>query len=327
MKLSEIGEFGFIERVSQQVHGCTGVFLGIGDDAAVTVPTAGMGLLSTADMLVEGVHFDLAWSDPYTLGRKSLAVNLSDIAAMGGVPKYALLSLAVPKQMPLDFLDRFMAGFLEQACRFEVALIGGDTCSSSQGLVINVTLMGEQYPEKIVTRKGALPGDIVCVTGTLGDAGLGLELLRAGERQGYAVKRHLDPEPRVALGRSVADKSLATAMIDISDGVAADLGHIISGSNVGARITVDKVPLSAEYSANIGRFSVKRHSMALSGGEDYELLMTVLPGSYDEICQCGLTAGVNITAIGEITADEGILFENADGSRYDLDLYGYDHFK
>ena len=327
MKLSEIGEFGFIERVAEKVQDCAGVILGIGDDAAVTTPTAGLALLSTADMLVEGIHFDLAWTEPHTLGRKSLAVNLSDIAAMGGVPKYALLSLAVPKRVPLHFLDSFMAGFLEQAGRFDVTLIGGDTCSSRHGMVISIALMGEQDPKKIVTRNGATPGDIVCVTGTLGDAALGLELLRAGERKGYAVKRHLDPEPRVVLGRLLADNSLPTAMIDISDGFAADLGHILSGSSVGARISIEKIPLSAEYTESIGRFSAERNSLALSGGEDYELLLTVAPGSVEKVLQCGLAAGVNIAAIGEITAGGGILFEKADGSRYDVNLSGYDHFK
>lgn len=327
MKLSAIGEFGFIDRIAEKVQSRSGVFLGIGDDAAVTLPTAGMVLLSTADMLVEGVHFDYAWSDPHTLGRKSLAVNLSDIAAMGGVPKYALLSLAIPKQVPLNFLDDFMAGFLEQAGSFAVALIGGDTCSSRHGLVISIALLGEQYPEKVVTRKGASPGDIVCVSGTLGDASLGLELLRAGERQGCAIRRHLDPEPRVSLGRLLAEQSLATAMIDISDGISADLGHLLCCSNVGARIRIDKIPLSAEYSETIGRFSGERHSLALSGGEDYELLLTVAPDAYERAVQCALGAGVKITAIGEIVAAGGIFFEKADGSSYDVNPNGYDHFK
>ena len=327
MKLSELGEFGFIERIAANVGDWPGVVLGIGDDAAVTVPTPGMVTLTTTDMLVEGVHFDLAWSDPHSLGRKTLAVNLSDIAAMGGIPKYVLLSLAVPKELPLQFLDSFMAGFMEQAKGFDVALIGGDTCSSRQGLVINVALMGEQSRERVVTRNGASPGDIICVTGTLGDAGLGLELLRVGVRQGGAVSRHLDPEPRVELGKLLADKSLVTAMIDVSDGIAADLSHILSGSNVGARVTVEKIPLSGEYTGTIGRFSQDMYSLALSGGEDYELLLTVAPDSWDNVLACGLAAAVPITAIGEITAGCGVLFEHADGSRYDADHRGYDHFR
>ncbi len=327
MKLSEIGEFGFIKRVAEKAQNSAGVVIGIGDDAAVTSPTAGMALLSTTDMLVEGVHFDLSWSEPRTLGRKSLAVNLSDIAAMGGIPTYALLSLALPKNLSLDFLDCFMSGFLEQAARFNVALIGGDTCSSRDGLVISVTLMGEQYRQKVVTRNGASQGDIICVTGTLGDAALGLELLRIGERQGFAVSRQLDPEPRVEFGKLLADRLLATAMIDISDGVAADLGHILDGSKVGAKVAVDKIPLSDEYRELIGRFPVARHSLALSGGEDYELLLTVAPDTFEQLLQSGLDSGVRISAIGEITAEEGIFFENSDGSSYDIDLYGYDHFK
>ena len=176
-KLSEVGEFGLIDRISSHVGQTEGVVTGIGDDSAVTALTPGMQLLTSTDMLLEDVHFRRAWHDPYRLGRKSLGVNISDIAAMGGIPRWATLSLAVPADLPLDVLDEFTRGFLAMAREHGVGLIGGDTCSSKSGLIISVTIMGEQHPELIVRRSGARPDDDIWVTGTLGDAALGLALL------------------------------------------------------------------------------------------------------------------------------------------------------
>ena len=176
-KLSEVGEFGLIDRISSHVGQTEGVVTGIGDDSAVTALTPGMQLLTSTDMLLEDVHFRRAWHDPYRLGRKSLGVNISDIAAMGGIPRWATLSLAVPADLPLDVLDEFTRGFLAMAREHGVGLIGGDTCSSRSGLIISVTIMGEQHPELIVRRSGARPDDDIWVTGTLGDAALGLALL------------------------------------------------------------------------------------------------------------------------------------------------------
>ena len=184
MTLKELGEFGFIRRIATGAGSGSGVALGIGDDAAAIIPTPGMQTLVTADMLVEGIHFDLTFTAPFELGRKSLAVNLSDMAAMGGEPRFALLSLAIPPDLPLEFLDHFMAGFTGCGKEQGVTLIGGDTCSSLSGFVISVTLMGEQSSSRIVRRSGARPGDLIHVTGTVGDSALGLELLRRGERGG-----------------------------------------------------------------------------------------------------------------------------------------------
>jgi thiamine-monophosphate kinase len=171
--LADIGEFGLISRITAGAKQGAGVVTGIGDDAAVTALTAGMQLLSSTDMLLEDVHFRRAWHDPYLLGRKSLAVNISDIASMGGIPRWALLSLAIPVDLPLEFLDQFTTGFLSMAAEQGVSLVGGDTCSSRSGLIISVTILGEQYPEHILRRSGALSGDDIWVTGTLGDAALG----------------------------------------------------------------------------------------------------------------------------------------------------------
>ena len=182
--LSSLGEFGFIDRIAASVAGGKGVITGIGDDAAVTGLTPGMQLLTSTDMLLEDVHFRRLWHDPYRLGRKSLAVSVSDIASMGGIPRWSLLSLAIPPAIPpaipLDFLDEFTRGYLAMAAEQGVALIGGDTCSSRTGLVISVTILGEQLPDLIIRRSGARPGDDIWVSGALGDAAMGLKLLEEG---------------------------------------------------------------------------------------------------------------------------------------------------
>jgi thiamine-monophosphate kinase len=277
-------------------------------------------------MLAQGVHFDLAWSDPASLGRKSLAVNLSDIAAMGGIPRYALLSLAIPAELPLEFMESFMHGFLEQAQRYDVFLIGGDTSASKAGLVINVTLLGEQYLDRISKRSGACSGDMVCVSGTPGDAALGLDLLRKGSLSGEAVKRHLDPVPRVELGRLLAERNIPSAMIDISDGLHADLGHILESSSKGARICVDDLPLSDYFRECVPKSSPNYYRFPLSGGEDYELLFTLHPSKLkDAECAASIT-GTSISVIGEITEETGLFLAFSDGSRYDAELHCYDHF-
>jgi thiamine-monophosphate kinase len=326
LKLSAIGEFGFINRIKAMSHSSAGVVLGIGDDAAITAMTPGMMLLSTSDMLAQGIHFDLAWSDPASLGRKSLAVNLSDIAAMGGIPRYALLSLAIPAELPLEFMEIFINGFLEQAKKYGVSLIGGDTSASKAGLVINVTLLGEQYPDRILKRSGACGGDMVCVSGTPGESALGLDLLKAGCRSGAPVKQHLDPVPRVELGIALAERRIPSAMIDISDGLQADLGHILESSSKGARICIDNIPLSGNFKDCVAKSSQNYYRFPLSGGEDYELLFTLHPSKLKDAECAALSAGTSVTVIGEITEETGLFLALADGSRYDAELFCYDHF-
>lgn len=327
MKLAELGEFGLIGQIAQRVAPDKTVRIGIGDDAAATVPTPGCLTLTTSDMLLEGVHFDLAWSTPATLGRKSLAVNLSDIAAMGGTPRWFLLSLAIPPALPVEFIESFVQGMLELAAEHNVTLIGGDTCSSRSGLVISVTLMGEQRPERIVTRGGARPGDIVFVTGTLGDAALGLEMLKKGERNGIAVERHLAPTPRVREGLALAESGLASAMIDISDGLAADLGHILEMSRTGARLLLDEIPLSPFYRENVGRHASDPYRLALAGGEDYELLFTAPPVARDGVLAACRDCGATVTAIGEITEPSGLEIDSSAFPGYRISAKGYNHFR
>ncbi|AJE04445.1 thiamine-phosphate kinase [Geobacter pickeringii] len=326
MNLREIGEFGLIGRIASRVTTGPAVRIGIGDDAAATEPTPGRLILTTSDMLVEGVHFDLSFTDPYRLGRKSLAVNLSDIAAMGGEPRDFLLSLAIPPGLSVEFLDRFAEGMLSLADEHAVALVGGDTCRSPAGLVISVTLHGEQQPDSIVRRHGARPDDRLFITGTVGDSAMGLELLRRGEREGWAVERHLDPSPRVAAGRALAAAGLATAMIDVSDGVVADLGHILEQSGCGARVEAALLPRSPFFREEAGRVASSPDLLALTGGEDYELLFSVRAEREHEVAAVLRGTGTTATAIGSITAGSGVTVVAADGAELALPRGGYNHF-
>lgn len=327
MNLKEIGEFNLISRIAEKVRQQHSVKIGIGDDAAATEPLPGHVTLTSADMLVEGVHFDLSLCDPRTLGRKSLAVNLSDIAAMGGIPRHFLLGLAVPPQLELSFIEEYIEGLMEMADRFGVSLIGGDTCASRVGLVIAITIMGEQLPTKIVERRGARPGDLVFVTGTLGDSALGLALLRKGHRKGFLVTRHLDPKPRVCEGVALAESGLITAMIDVSDGLLADLGHILDLSGVGARLGLHHLPLSPAFAEEAGASGINdRFLYPLSGGEDYELLFTAHPSREDEIFALMTKLSCPVARIGEITAGGGLSVFKDDGTPYRITHRGYDHF-
>lgn len=326
MNLAAVGEFGFIDRIKARVQSGPALLLGIGDDAAALSLTPGMVLLATSDLLAQGVHFDSAWHDPVSLGRKALAVNLSDIAAMAGIPRFALLSLAIPAELSLEYVESFMSGFLQQAGRFGVALAGGDTSASKAGFVINVTLLGEQYPDRIARRSGASPGDLVVVSGTLGDSALGLRLLKSGSLSGEAIQRHLDPLPRVELGKLLADQCLPSAMIDISDGLYADLGHILAASAAGARICLDALPLSDNFRQCVATSSADYHQLPLAGGEDYELLFTIPPAKLKSAESAAALAGTRITVIGEITGQPGLQLVCADGSSYEAEVHGYDHF-
>lgn len=326
MKLKELGEFGLIDRIAGKVTARSGVELGIGDDAAAIAPTPGTLTLATSDMLVEGVHFDLDLSDFLTLGRKSLSVNLSDLAAMGAVPRSFLLSVALPPSITVDAMDVFCTGLMERADQFDVALIGGDTCASRTGLVISITLLGEQQRDLVVTRSGARPGDLICVTGSVGDSALGLALLQQGVREGRAVERHLDPLPRVREGVRLAESGLATAMIDVSDGVLADLEHIMELSGVGALIEAASLPFSEGFVEQCRSVGHDPLQLALSGGEDYELLFTIAPDAHQAVMGLFAETGLRLSVIGTVT-DSGTLFVRAaDGSEYRPARHGYNHF-
>jgi thiamine-monophosphate kinase len=350
--LAALGEFGLISRIAAGVFTHESVLTGIGDDAAVTELSTGMQLLTSTDMLLEDVHFRRIWHDPYRLGRKSLAVNISDIAAMGGIPRWALLSLAIPSDLPLDFVDDFIRGFLAMASESGVALIGGDTCSSRSGLVVSVTVMGEQRPERIVRRSGALPDDDIWVTGSLGDAALGLKLLESGfgsaqppgntlaincspaphsslsgvEGDDYLLSRLLDPTPRVAAALALAEAGLVTSMIDVSDGILADYGHIAEQSGVGGRLRLDALPLSSAFRRHTADFPAIPFKLALSGGEDYELCFTATRSDREKIVDCVKKCGIAVTRIGIVTSSPGVTVVTPDGTPYSAQTKGFNHF-
>ena len=326
MNLRSLGEFGLIERIAGQVADMPGVVRGIGDDAAALSPSPGQLQLVTSDMLLEGIHFDLSYTPPELLGRKSLAVNLSDIAAMGGRPRWFLLSLGLPADMPLDFMDAFVGGMLRLAGEHGVQLVGGDTCASRGGLVISVTVLGEQVAGRVICRSGARPGDLVCVTGTLGDSALGLLELRAGRRDGPAVGRHLDPAPRCREGLILAEAGLPTAMIDVSDGLMGDLGHILESSRVGARIDTGKLPLSPYFLEAAAGLTAEPSDLAITGGEDYELLFTLPAGEKDLMTRALSATDTQVTVVGEITEVRGVQLLAADGSVSIPRHHGFRHF-
>ncbi len=335
MRLENLGEFGLIDRISGKVSKGKGVITGIGDDAAVTELLPGMQLLTSTDMLLEDVHFRCKWHDPYRLGRKSLAVSISDIAAMGGIPRWALLSIAIPKEYPLEDLDAFTNGFLSMAAEHGVSLIGGDTCSSKSGLVISVTIMGEQQPQFVVRRNGAKSGDEIWVTGTLGDAAFGLELLESkypgfqsqNVEYNYLTSRLLDPTPQTAAGRMLAESGLVSAMIDISDGILSDFEHIADLSGVGGIIHLDALPFSDSFSTMADNLPLFPFKMLLSGGEDYQLAFTANAGNREKISNLMKKSGIPASPVGIVTSLPGVTVLRPDGTPYILQKHGFNHFK
>jgi thiamine-monophosphate kinase len=322
--------------------------IGIGDDAAVLKIGPATLLLATTDMLIEGVHFDLSTTDHYSLGWKSAAVNLSDIAAMGGLPRFCLTSLALPARIPVEAVMDFYRGFHALLRAHKTILVGGDTCSSKGGLVISVTALGEAKKRTIISRAGAKRGDRIFITGTPGDSGAGLELLRSGVRsqesearsQGAGgrgqkpgvrsedfnselIERHLRPVPRVKWGRQLALSGCASAMIDVSDGLSSDLFHLCEESGTGALLFSDKIPLSPALLGSADRLCKPPLHYALTGGEDYELLFTVPSARVRTLEKLHIPA----TEIGTITAGNAVFLVNAAGKKTILKPTGYDHFK
>lgn len=330
MDLREIGEFGLIRRIRKWINfSGPALIQGIGDDVAV-IEVGKKALLVTTDILIEGIHFDLSWMGPYPLGRKSLAVNLSDIASMGGIPKYFLVSIGLPKNIPVSFISSFYRGLKQEANRFRVECIGGDT-SLSQKMIINICLLGEGGKRNLLFRKGAKVGDDLYVSGRLGDSALGLKILQEKTKikgsEGL-VKKHLSPSPRVELGQAIAKYHLATAMIDVSDGLLIDTSHLLEESQVGARIWEGRIPLSRPYRKWVRSFSKDPSRFALSGGEDYELLFTASSTMREKIASLARSLKVPITRIGEIIAKkEGLHLISKDGEDYSPSRLGFEHFK
>jgi len=328
MKLSHLGEFGLIERIRRKTPAGPGVRIGIGDDAA-WITNRNNSSLVTADLLIEGIHFDLRWTSLFDLGHKALAVNLSDIAAMGGVPAYVILSLGLPADLDSSQTDAFYRGLQGLAGRTGVTLVGGDT-NAAVTLIVSVCVLGHA-PYAPIRRSGARAGDDIYVSGTLGDAALGLKLLQgclSGSKKNRTVAKLVArlhrPEPRLALGLLLAKSRLATAMIDVSDGLLQDLGHVCEASGAGATISAEQLPLSAAYRAVV---EAGETATALTGGEDYELLFCGRREHRTRIEKLSERAGVPVKRIG-VCAEraKGITVINKSGQTVPFRIRGHDHF-
>ncbi|MGZ9899067.1 thiamine-phosphate kinase [Shewanella gaetbuli] len=298
------------------------VTLGIGDDCALVQPCEGKVIAISCDTLVEGVHF-FADMPAKALGYKSLAANLSDLAAMGAEPAWMTLALSLP-EVDEKWLEQFSLGLFEAAEYYGVALIGGDTTRGPK--CINITIHGQVPEKKALKRSGANIGDWVFVTGTLGDSALGLDILTgdkqvAEEDKAYLINRHYYPTPRVLAGHAL--RGLASSAIDLSDGLSSDLGHILKASHVGAVIELDSLPLSEQLTNNVDQQQALAY--ALTGGEDYELLFTVPESQRGAIATALLHAGVKFARIGQICAGDKLKF-TLNGEPFKSEFKGFKHF-
>ncbi len=306
------------------------VLLSIGDDCC-ELATGGSTLIST-DTLVESVHFDTSFHSPYLLGRKSIAVNLSDIAAMGGIPRFALLSLCLPEELEQEWIERWMDGALSMLQEFDCILVGGDTVKGNN-LVFTVTVLGIPVAEGAVYRSGAGVGDSVWVTGVLGSAGAGLELLNKRKNNPAIIENeawlalyeaHLNPVPQVHLGQKLARSGYVTAMQDISDGIATDLAHICRVSRVSAIVDSDLLPMHGSLLQAAEFLGMSRTTLMLRSGEDYQLLFTVKKGQEKVFTEYMREDEQLVTNIGRVTGGEGV-FLVKNGKTEDISFQGYQH--
>lgn len=316
--LSDLGEFGLIGRIRERFPAPEGV-TGIGDDCAVIPQRSGRDTLVSTDMLIEGTHFLRRDIPPYRLGWKTAAVNISDIAAMGGQPTATFLSVALPADLKTGWMEEFLRGYADFSRRFGVALLGGDTTASPDRICLNVAVLGECPSGAARLRSAARDGDLVCVTGSLGDSAGGLKaILEDVERDADVqalIDRHYLPLPRVAEGLRLAATPGVHAMMDISDGIGSDLKHILEASGLGAVIDVPSLPLSPALQRVCARLGWDAAALAIGGGEDYELLFTCTP-------EAERSLEVPHTVIGVIRDLPGIEWRGAKGP-----VAGFDHFK
>jgi thiamine-monophosphate kinase len=334
MELKQIGEFGFINKISR---GCLirpdNIIKAIGDDAAAfTVAPDQVSLIST-DLLVERIHFIRKTISGFDLGYKSLAVNLSDIAAMGGEAREAFVSIGIPQNCPMEYLEAVYEGMKHLAAKFDVNILGGDTTGSEIDLIINVAVYGTAARDRLLCRDAAEPGDIIFSTGYLGDSKAGLHLIlnnlpvdSTEMRALYSA--HILPDPHLREGRFLADQSGIRAAIDVSDGLSSDLAHIAEQSAVGAKIYASEIPVSVALQKFCDAFGFDPLEYALSGGEDYTLLCTAAPAKAAEIAQKFQNKFSRpLFRIGETTADSRLEIIYPDGTSKPMSPRGWDHFK
>ncbi|NLX91385.1 MAG: thiamine-phosphate kinase [Firmicutes bacterium] len=335
MKIKETSEFSLIHSLTKKIRaaGSGSVLVGIGDDAAAFRMGNGKNLLITCDMLVEGRHFLRDKITPRQLGCKALAVSLSDIAAMGGVPRFAVVSAGWTPELEVEYAQEVYRGMGELADEFQVSIIGGDTVSAPQ-VILDVAVIGEMDGAP-VTRAGAKPGDAIAVTGSLGASAAGLALLREEEaaanlsekaRQAL-LRAHLEPYPRVKEAGMLLKYGPPSAMIDISDGLAGDLYHICESSGVGALLEVSRLPVSESVKQAAATLGSSFLDWVLYGGEDYELLMTIPPGCVAGVKKAVEMLGTNLSVIGKVLHKrEGIKILSKKGAAFELEPRGFDHF-
>jgi len=314
-------EKALIARIRRQARAGNHVLTGIGDDCAVLQLPRGHEALITTDFTLEGIHFRRKWHPPESVGHRCLTRGLSDIASMGGEPIAAFLSLALPSDLPQKWVDDFMRGLLILAKKFEVSLAGGDTAQSPDRILADIVVLGSVPKGKAILRSGARPGDRICVSGKLGGSAATLGRMRAKPKSKLNprdFKAHFFPAPRIRLGRALREKGLASAMIDISDGLSTDLAHICEESRVGAEIVEEAIPRAV-----IGKLAQEVDlRFALHGGEDYELLFTIPRGRRIP----ARIAGVPVTEIGRIVRGKKVVIKTKNGKSRELVPQGWQHF-
>ncbi len=311
------GEQKLIQQIRRSVRGGKSVVTGIGDDCAVLRVPPGHELLVTTDFTIENVHFRRDWHRPELVGWRCLTRGLSDIAAMGGEPQAAFLSLALSSHVPQKWVDRFLKGLLDLAEEFKLPLAGGDTAQSASGIQADIVVVGSVPKGKAVLRCGAKAGHQIYVTGELGGSAAVLARLAKSKPVGAAYLRHFRPQARVAVGQWLRQRRIATAMIDLSDGLSTDLAHICQESHVGAEIQAEAIP-RAQVGPGKKRAAL---DLALHGGDDYELLFTSAAAVPSKV------AGVQVMRIGRITGSPGMRLIGADGKTRPLQARGWEHFK
>lgn len=336
-KLEEIGEFGLIKHLTQNIELKNNTIKGVGDDAAVLNPTAGKVSLVSTDLLLEGVHFDLSYFPLKHLGYKAVSVNASDIYAMNGTPKQITVSVGMSSKFSVEAIAEIYEG-INLACeKYKIDLVGGDTTASKQGLIISVTVIGEANEKEVVYRKGAQEFDLICVSGDLGGAYAGFQLLEREKRvfidnpqmqpdlagHDYILERQLKPEARKDIIEFFKAMDIQpTSMIDVSDGLASELFHIAEQSKVGVTIYEEKIPIDATTYNMARELDLDPTLTALSGGEDYELLFTIKQSDYNK-----LENHPDFTVIGHVTkAEEGLHMISKGGQKHALKAQGWKAF-
>ncbi len=338
-EIAELGEFGLIDRIkSNIVHSNPSTCVGIGDDAAVIIPIEGEQMVLSTDMLIEGVHFDLSFAPLSHIGYKAVVVNVSDIAAMNAVPTQLVVSLGLSNRFSVEAVDELYQGISKACENYRVDLVGGDTTASPSGLVISISIIGFAKPDSLVKRNGAKPGDVICVSGDLGAAYMGLNLLNREkiaykqnpemqpdfkEEHEYLIRRQLMPEARTDLIHELKElKVVPHAMIDISDGLASEALHICKQSGVGMYIFEDKLPIENDTKLAASEFGISPTTAALNGGEDYELLFTISAQEFEKIRHLP-----DVFPVGIVKEQEhGVNLVTPDGQKIPIQAQGWKHF-